>query len=170
MRLPVITTSAHKGKVLEIDYERERMTLHGPNGKVIGTVTWAELIEYIQDLHSHGPGPEAREQPRMSLVLKVRYSVPGGKPIESRAGGIGGGGVFIESTLPLQKGTQIAMSLTLPDQPDESFDAKGVVSWVCPKPDQYTFSTGMGVQFVEISPTARKRIVDFVNSLKAAVK
>ncbi|HZS10923.1 MAG TPA: PilZ domain-containing protein [Nitrospirales bacterium] len=166
MRLPVISTTAHKGKVLEVDYERETVTLRGPQGEMLGTISWADLIEHIQGTHEADPMANTRDHPRLSLLLKVRYHTQGAKPIDSRAGGIGGGGMFIESTAPLPIGTELNMSFSLPDKPQEWLEAKGTVAWVCPKPDQYTFSTGMGVQFNEISPAVRKRVVDFVNSLK----
>jgi uncharacterized protein (TIGR02266 family) len=166
MRLPVIATTAHKGKVLEIDYERETVSLRGPHGEGLGTIKWADLIEFIQGAGEPVHQTDSRDQPRMSLLLKVRYTAAGGKPIESRAGGIGGGGIFIESTAPLPVGTELALSFALPDRPQEWLDAKGTVAWVCPKPDQYTFSIGMGVQFTDISAAARKRIIDLVNSMK----
>jgi uncharacterized protein (TIGR02266 family) len=166
MRLPVIATTAHKGKVLEVDYERETVTLRGSHGELLGTISWAELIEHIQGVGETDAITETRDQPRLSLLLKVRYSAGGDKPIESRAGGIGGGGMFIESAAPLPIGTALTMSFALPDRPQDWMDAKGTVAWVCPKPDQYTFSTGMGVQFTDIAAPARKRVIDFVNSLK----
>jgi uncharacterized protein (TIGR02266 family) len=108
--------------------------------------------------------PETREQPRISLVLRVRYSTPTGKSMEGRAGGIGGGGLFIESSTPLPVGTDLLLELALPNRAGEWMQAKATVAWVCPKSDQYTFSPGMGVRFVEISAESRARILEFVNS------
>ncbi len=85
---------------------------------------------------------------------------------ESRAGGIGGGGLFIESTAPLPVGTKLTVEFVLPDRPAEWLEAKGAVAWVCPKADQYTFSPGMGVRFTDISAEARGRVMDLVKSLK----
>ena len=82
------------------------------------------------------------------------------------AGGIGGGGLFIESTAPLPVGTKLAMEFSLPEQPVEWIPAKGVVAWVCPKADQYTFSPGMGVRFSDIAPEARERIHAIVKTLE----
>lgn len=168
MRLPVIATVPHKGKALELDCEREIITVRGLKGEKLGTVTWASIIEQAHSEQESERLPDTRNEPRLSLVLKVRYSPFGGKCLESRAGGIGGGGIFIESTAPLPVGTDLAVEFALPDRPSEWMQAKGTVAWVCPKSDQYTFSPGMGVRFADISAEARGRVVQFVNSMKRA--
>jgi len=168
MRLPVITTIIHKGKALELDCERELITVRGSKGEKLGSVTWASIIEQARPLPEPDRWNELRDQPRLSLVLKVRYTTAGGKTIESRAGGIGGGGLFIESVSPLPVGTDISLEFALPDQPAEWLHAKGAIAWVCPKPDHYTFSPGMGVQFTDIHLDARARIVELVKSLRGA--
>jgi type IV pilus assembly protein PilZ len=168
MRLPVITTVIHKGKALELDCERELITVRGSKGEKLGSVTWASIIEQARPLPEPDRWNELRDQPRLSLVLKVRYTTAGGKTIESRAGGIGGGGLFIESVSPLPVGTDISLEFALPDQPTEWLHAKGAIAWVCPKPDHYTFSPGMGVQFTDIQLEARARIIELVKSLRGA--
>jgi len=168
MRLPVITTLGHKGKALELDCERELITIRGPKGEKIGSVTWASIIEQARPLPEPDRWNDLRDEPRLSLVLKVRYTTSGGKPIERRAGGIGGGGLFIESITPLPVGTDITLEFSLPDSPTEWMYAKGTIAWVCPKPDHYTFSPGMGVRFTDIGLEARTRIVELVKSLKGA--
>jgi len=168
MRLPVITTVLHKGKALELDCEHELITVRGSKGEKLGSVTWASIIEQARPLPEPDRWNELRDQPRLSLVLKVRYTTAGGKTIESRAGGIGGGGLFIESVSPLPVGTDISLEFALPDQPTEWLHAKGAIAWVCPKPDHYTFSPGMGVQFTDIKLEARARIIELVKSLRGA--
>jgi uncharacterized protein (TIGR02266 family) len=168
MRLPVITTLGHKGKALELDCERELITIRGPKGEKIGSVTWASIIDQARPLPEPDRWNDLRDEPRLSLVLKVRYTTSGGKTIESRAGGIGGGGLFIESITPLPVGTDITLEFSLPDSPTEWMYAKGTIAWVCPKPDHYTFSPGMGVRFTDIGLEARTRIVELVKSLKGA--
>lgn len=167
MRLPVITTLVHKGKALELDCERELITIRGQKGEKLGSVTWASIIEQARPLPDPDRWNDLRDEPRLSLVLKVRYTTSGGKTIESRAGGIGGGGLFIESIAPLPVGTDITLEFALPDSPSEWMYAKGTIAWVCPKPDHYTFSPGMGVRFTDIGLEARNRIVELVKSLKS---
>lgn len=80
--------------------------------------------------------------------------------------GIGGGGLFIESFTPLTVGTKLVMEFTLPETPNEWLSAKGMIAWVCPKADQYTFSPGMGVRFTDITPETRNRVLSLVHSVK----
>ncbi|MGH7254602.1 MAG: PilZ domain-containing protein [Nitrospirales bacterium] len=169
MRLPVVLTKAHQGKALEVDKDKETITLVGPHGEPLGTVTWEAVITHIL-----GTSPPVRpvdlsgqrNLPRASLLVKVRYRTAEGLQHESRASGIGGGGLFIESSAPLPVGTELSMDFALPEHPDEWLNAKARVSWVCPKPDQYTFFPGMGVRFTEISEAVRTRVMDLVNSLR----
>jgi Tfp pilus assembly protein PilZ len=58
------------------------------------------------------------------------------------------------------------MEFSLPERPNEWLSAKGVVAWVCPKADQYTFSPGMGVRFTEIDPGVREQVLALVTSLQ----
>jgi len=168
MRLPVITTPGHRGKALEVDVERETITLVGMVGEKLGTVSWEAVIGLIQAGHPQPKPGDARSEQRASLLVKVRYTTPDGKIIESRASGIGAGGLFIESTAPLRIGTHLSVEFALPDLPAEWLETRCVVSWVCPKPDQYTFFPGMGVRFLDISPEVRTRIRDLVTAVNRA--
>ena len=166
MRLPIIVSSPHKGKALEIDSQREIVSLIGPRGERIGTMTWGSIIEQILAANDAPRAPESRAQPRVSLVAKVRYGLPGGKRIESNAVGIGLGGMFIESNTPHPIGTQLEVDFALPDQPGDWLEVKGTVAWVCPKADQYTLSPGMGIRFGEIPSAVRDRLMELVNAGK----
>ncbi|MGH7207609.1 MAG: PilZ domain-containing protein [Nitrospiraceae bacterium] len=97
---------------------------------------------------------------RMSAtVVIVRYTTADGERFHGQASGIGPDGLFIESSNPLPIGTKIIVEFALPESPLEWLEAKGVVAWICPKADQYEFSQGMGVKFVELSSTVRRRIL-----------
>ncbi len=168
MKFPVILTAAHKGKSLEIDSNREMVTVLGPAGERLGTVPWQSIIDSILGPNQPPPAGDVRAQSRLSLLLRVRYSSPTGQRFESRASGIGGGGLFIESTAPLPIGTELALEFALPDQPSDWLPAKGTVAWACPKADQYTFFPGMGVRFTDVSPEVRQRVTDLVNLVKKA--
>jgi uncharacterized protein (TIGR02266 family) len=166
MKLPVILTTAHKGKTLEIDPNRETVTVFGLAGERLGTVPWGALIDSVLGSGQPPPPGDTRAQSRLSLLLRVRYSSPTGQRLESRASGIGGGGLFIESAAPLPIGTELALEFALPDQPSDWLLAKGTVAWACPKADQYTFFPGMGVRFTEVSPDVLQRVTELVNSVK----
>ena len=164
MKYPVSSSLRHKGKVLELDAMREMVTLLGINGEPIGSLPWDFVIDQILAYRKPPMTKEIRSDPRISLAFKVRYNTPEGHRFESRAGGIGGGGLFIESQSPLPVGTKLSMEFSLPEKPTEWLPAKGVVAWVCPKADQYTFSPGMGVRFSEIEPQTRDRILQLVKT------
>lgn len=166
MKFSVVSSSRHKGKTLEIDSSKEIVTLMGINGEPMGSLAWDFLVDQILTYRKPQQSREARSEPRISLSIRVKYHTPEGTQFESRAGGIGGGGLFIESFTPLAVGTKLAMEFTLPENPSEWLSAKGVVAWVCPKADQYTFSPGMGVRFIDITTETRSRVLSLVHSVK----
>jgi type IV pilus assembly protein PilZ len=168
VKYPVSLSLRHKGKTLELDAAREMVNLLGVKGETIGSLSWDFFIDQIL---AYRKAPvqlpkETRSEPRISLAFRVRYDSPEGLRLESRAGGIGGGGLFIESQAPLPVGTKLAMEFSLPEKSEEWLLAKGTVAWVCPKADQYTFSPGMGVRFTEIDAGVRDRIQALVQSIQ----
>ena len=167
MKFPVVSSNRHKGKTLEIDSSKEVITLVGINGEPMGSLTWDFLVDQILTYRKPQQSREARSEPRISLSIRVKYHTPEGTQFESRAGGIGGGGLFIESFTPLAVGTKLAMEFTLPESLGEWLSAKGVIAWVCPKADQYTFSPGMGVRFSDIAAETRNRVLSLVHSVKS---
>ena len=167
MKFSVMSSSRHKGKTLEVDPSKEAITLVGIDGEALGSLAWDNIIDQILTYRRPQQPREARSEPRISLSLRVKYTTPEGHQFESRAGGIGGGGLFIESLSPLPVGTKLSLEFSLPEQPSEWLPAKGLVAWVCPKADQYTFSPGMGVRFTEINPDIRNRVLEVVKSLQA---
>jgi uncharacterized protein (TIGR02266 family) len=170
VKYPVASSLRHRGKALELDAARELVTLLGINGEPIGSLSWDFVIDQIMAYRKLPVQKEVRSEPRISLAFRVRYNQPDGQRFESRAGGIGGGGMFIESLRPLPVGTKLAMEFSLQEKPEEWLPAKGVVAWVCPKADQYTFSPGMGVQFTEVAHEIRDRILELVKSVQAKVQ
>jgi uncharacterized protein (TIGR02266 family) len=153
-----------------MDETRELVTLLGINGEPIGSLSWDFVIDQIMAYRKLPVQREVRSEPRISLAFRVRYNTPEGRRFESRAGGIGGGGMFIESHTPLPVGTKLVMEFSLPEKPEEWLLTKGVVAWVCPKADQYTFSPGMGVQFTEVTQEIRDRILELVKSAQGKVQ
>jgi uncharacterized protein (TIGR02266 family) len=167
VKLSVSSSNRHKGKTLDLDPAREVITLLGIGGEPLGSLSWDFIIDQILAHRKTQGMKDARSEPRVSLAVRVKYSTPEGRQFEGRAGGIGGGGLFIESEAPLPVGTKLAMEFSLPERSSDWLVAKGVVAWVCPKADQYTFSPGMGVRFTEVSNDTRARILELVRSLQA---
>jgi uncharacterized protein (TIGR02266 family) len=168
MKFPVVSSARHKGKSLHVDGNRETVTLIGTNGETLGTLSWDFIIDHILAYPKSNQVDDGRTEPRISFSIRVKYNTPQGLHMESRAGGIGGGGLFIESEGPLPVGTKLVIEFALPDSPTEWLSAKGVVAWVCPRADQYTFSPGMGVRFTDIAAETRNRILNLVRSVRTA--
>jgi len=166
VKYPVSLSLRHKGKAIDLDPNHEVITLLGINGDPMGHLSWDFVIDQILAYRRPPASRETRNEPRVTLTFRVKYTVPEGQQFESRASGIGGGGLFIESLIPLPVGTKIALEFSLPEQPSEWLTAKGLVAWICPKADQYTFSPGMGVHFTEINQDIRNRVLELVKSIK----
>jgi uncharacterized protein (TIGR02266 family) len=99
------------------------------------------------------------------LAVKVKYTTPEGKQFDSLTGGIGGGGLFIESSQPLAPGTELAVEFALPDRPWEKHKVRAKVAWTRNKPERFLLFPGMGVQFTEIDEKSRHDLVELVAAL-----
>ena len=165
MKLPVITTEGHEGKCLEMNADQEVITLHSATGELLGGLPWRTVIEQILSSDEDTRFAHARAHPRAPLALKVRYTTPDGKQFDSLTGGIGAGGLFIESSTPLAPGTELSVEFALPDRPWEKHKAKAKVAWARNKPERHLLFPGMGVQFTNIDEKARKELVELVEAL-----
>lgn len=169
MNLPVKISMRHRGKVLGLDSEAEKMTLVSPIGEQLGVVSWEAVVDFIQGHVGEGRSHQAaRNHSRSHLAAKVRCLTPDHKHFDSVTCEIGGGGVFIETTLPSQIGTALALELVLPDDQTVPITAQGKVAWIRPREEHHVFFPGMGIQFTEISEKGRARIVTMVKSLDQA--
>lgn len=165
MKLSVITTPGHQGKQLAIDADRETIEVRDASGRLLGTVPWGAIIERVLASGEDARFAHCRAHPRAPLAVKVRYTTPEGKQFDSLTGGIGGGGLFIESSAPLAPGTELSVEFALPDRPWEKLTAKAKVAWTRTKPERYLLFPGMGVQFTEIDDKAQALLVDLVDAL-----
>jgi type IV pilus assembly protein PilZ len=165
MKVPVITTEGHQGKFLEMNTEQEVVTLHSTAGEPLGALSWRAVIEQILASDDDVRFAHARSHPRAPLAVKVRYTTPEGKQFDSLTGGIGAGGLFIESSAPLAPGTELSVEFALPDRPWDKHKAKAKVAWTRNKPERHLLFPGMGVQFTNIDEKARKELVELVDAL-----
>jgi len=165
MKFTVITTEVHEGKVLEMNTDREVVTLHSATGELLGALPWGTVIEQMLAGDEEVRFAHARSHPRAPLALKVRYTTPEGKQFDSLTGGIGAGGLFIESSAPLAPGTELSVEFALPDRPWEKHIAKAKVAWIRKKPERHLLFPGMGIQFTNIDEKARKELVELVDAL-----
>ena len=165
MKFSVTNTPEHQGKTLEMDADREAIALHGSDGKLLGVVSWKDVIERIVTSDDDTRFAHTRAHPRAPLAVKVKYTTPEGKHFDSLTGGIGGGGLFIESSQPLAPGTELALEFALPDRPWEKHKARAKVAWTRNKPERFLLFPGMGVQFIEIDEKCRKELVELVAAI-----
>jgi type IV pilus assembly protein PilZ len=165
MKLPILVSEVHRGKSLDLDCTLETMTLLNAEGESLGYVSWDSVIDFIRSSAEQHATRHVRAYPRAPLAVKVKYSSSEGKYFDGLTGGIGGGGLFIESSMPLPVGAHLTVEFALPDRPLETIRAKCKVAWVRQKPDRFTLCPGMGVQFIEIPQEARNNVIDLVKSL-----
>lgn len=165
MTFPVVSTAGHLGKSLVVDSERETINVHDTSGQLLGNMPWGAIIERVLVSGEDARFAHCRTQPRASLALKVRYTTPDGKQFDSLTGGIGGGGLFIESGTPLNPGTELTVEFALPDRPWDRLKAKAKVAWVRNKPERYLLFPGMGIQFVELDKNVQEELVELVEAL-----
>jgi type IV pilus assembly protein PilZ len=166
MKFSVTTTEGYEGKVLEMNADQEVVMLHSAEGALLGALSWRIVIEQIlAGSDDDARFAHVRSYPRAPLAVKVRYTTPEGKQFESLTGGIGAGGLFIESSTPLAPGTELSVEFALPDRPWEKHKATAKVAWTRNKPERHLLFPGMGVQFTHIDEKAREELVELVDAL-----
>ena len=165
MKHPVVSTAGHQGKYLVVDADQEMILIHDPSGTLLGGIPWGHIIDRLLASDDDTRFAHCRTHPRAPLALKVRYSTPEGKQFDSLTGGIGGGGLFIESGTPLAPGTEVSVEFALPDRPWEKVKAKGKVAWTRNRPERHLLFPGMGVQFTDIDEKAQAQLVELVEAL-----
>ena len=164
MKFQVTATIGHQGKALVIDSDLETIIVQDLSGAVLGDMPWGAVIERVL-AGDETQFEHCRAHPRATLAVKVRCATPDGQEFESLTGGIGGGGLFIESSSPLALGSELSLEFALPDRPMEKLKAKAKVVWVRNKPERYLLFPGMGVQFVEIDEQAQSHLIELVDAL-----
>jgi hypothetical protein len=100
------------------------------------------------------PGSERRASRRVSLVTQIRTLV-GGKMLVGYSKNISTGGIFVESELQAEKGTELLLRFKLRPE-DHIQEARAVVTYAVP-------GEGMGLQFVNLPDSLRQEIQAFVN-------
>jgi type IV pilus assembly protein PilZ len=165
MKFAVTMTPGYEGHALEMDVNQETVLLKGTKGQLLGSLPWNGVIDLILTTDEDGRFAHSRAHARAPLAVKVRYTTPDGKQFDSLTGGIGGGGMFIESSTPLAPGTELAVEFALPDRPWERLKAKAKVAWTRDKPERYLLFPGMGVQFTDINPNFQQQLVELVTAL-----
>jgi type IV pilus assembly protein PilZ len=71
-------------------------------------------------------------------------------------------GIFIQTTQPRQPGTLLSLRFRTPD--GKRLDVDGRVIWVNHPHGKDSINPGMGVQFVDLTPTQRDQILGLVRT------
>ena len=167
MRLPVNTTAGYEGSTLVLDNTRELLSVISPVGEVLGTVSWASVIDLVRS-QREGDDDRAAVQGMVPLALKVHYHAAGALSGEGLTAEFGGGGFFLETGTPLPVGTALTVEFSLPDQPHQRHTSKAKVVWVRHKPERHLFLPGMEVQFVDLPESIHRQVRDLVSALQRA--
>ncbi len=165
MKFSIVSSDRHHGKQLAIDPDHETVDILDAAGRLLGRVSWESIIESALTTGEDSRFVRCRDYVRAPLSVKVRYTTSEGRQFDGLTGGIGGGGLFIESSDPLARGTELTVQFALPDRPWEEVRAKAKVVWARTKPERYLLFPGMGIQFTEIDEQARAQLVDLVDAL-----
>ena len=165
MKFPITATREHQGKTLDIDCDQETLSLFDDKGQRLAILGWGTIVEHMLSVDEDIRFAHSRAHPRAPLAIKVHCSTSDGKHFDSLTGGIGGGGMFIESSTPLAPGTELKVEFALPDRPAQKFVTGAKVAWTRAKAERYLLFPGMGVQFTDIDQEAQTRLLNLVTSL-----
>ena len=151
LTLPVIAGQVHSGKALELDRDRETIIVRGPMGEPLGAEPWAEIIDYILLRARTRMAPETPVS-RAKYVVKVESPLTPGTRLISRATGIAESLMFVETITLLPVGSPILIEFAPLNSQTQWARASGVVAWVCPCADYYSFGPGLGIRFATLVP------------------
>lgn len=165
MKVPILTHEAHRGLMLEFDQPTQTVRLLGSDGELLGTVTWSDVIDFIETSAEDRTRSDTRTDPRIPLAVSVEYQTTDGKQFKSVTGAMSGGGLFIETKNPLPIGTELSLRFSLPAPLQESITTRGRVSWIRNKTHRNLLMPGMDLEFTTIDPDAQKRIIALVQDL-----
>ena len=101
-----------------------------------------------------------RHENRIPIQLLVDYQCDGHYLFDF-CKDLGTGGVFIETSKPLEMGSIVELTFTIPDS-KETLETKGTVIWVQHEIPERDLTPGMGVQFDTFSADQRKVLEGFV--------
>ncbi len=98
-----------------------------------------------------------RKNPRVSKVISLSFKSSAGF-VKAFSGDMGADGIFIKTTKPLAKGEHFIFKLQLPDD-SATLKIGCEVAWSrIETDDPVKHPPGMGIKFIEISPTDRHRL------------
>jgi type IV pilus assembly protein PilZ len=106
----------------------------------------------------------SRTSTRISTVIRIDYHTTDSF-FTDFADNISNGGMFIATTKPLKQGTQLSLEFLLPEC-DYPVHVKAKMAWSRNVPSENQ-KRGMGVQFDNLSPSAKDKINTIVKRLRS---
>jgi len=109
-------------------------------------------------------------RPPMQDNRRIQYRIPIRLPVEIEVGGeicventanLSAGGMYIETRRPRPTGTQLSVRFRLPGQA-APIDTPAEVRWVLNAENAGPLPVGMGINFAELPPGARRRVRAFL--------
>ena len=163
MKFPVVISEGFQGSALTLNPEQETLSVLSTDGTVLGTLTWAQVI----DLAVRKSGAESDSHtPMVPLALKVHYRAGGSAVGEGLTAEFGGGGFFLETGTPLPVGTELSVEFSLPDQPQHRIVSKGRVVRVRERPERQLLLPGMEVRFTDLAQTDQEQVSALIAGLE----
>ncbi len=97
---------------------------------------------------------EKRQHQRIPKNVKSEVHSDEGMTF-STSTNLSNGGIFISTPEPVQIGSEVQLSITVPDE--EEIDIKGIVRWMN-ESETTECRTGMGIEFVGISESQKTKL------------
>jgi len=105
---------------------------------------------------------DQRRKTRVPFEVKIEYRTVGSF-LSDWSANISQGGLFIQTSNPLNEGTSVRMIFSLPGIP-LLFDLNGKVRWIQDGSEKGQ-EPGMGIEFIHIDDRIRKRIEGYIKRL-----
>lgn len=111
---------------------------------------------------------ENRTTPRIETNIDILFRESGAF-IKSYMLNVSNGGLFLKTENPLPLDSPVTLRMKLPGD-TEPMEIQGCVVWSNPRAKNNSFPSGMGIQFIKISPEYKQRIEAFVDQHRKDIK
>jgi uncharacterized protein (TIGR02266 family) len=120
--------------------------------------------EQSQESGSQAPPHERRAEPRLLVDLEVDYG-NADNYLFAYIRDISATGIFVRTTEPEPPGTRLNLRFT-PEGARAPLEVEGEVIWINPyRPDRRdSLHPGMGIRFIELDETTRRRLDEFIKT------
>ena len=122
------------------------------------------VVERFKKMIDRSSGFSSREQTRILETYSLKYKDKKSF-VDAYSGDLSGGGIFIKTGNPLERGEQFSLKLQLPGIPN-SVETKCEVVWTRKKHEETdTAPAGMGVRFIEMTRKNHQTLTQFLKNV-----